>query len=141
MPTPASIGEGRDIAEKILRAVGTTLWIADEAQMDAVTAVSGSGPAYVFYFIEALQNAGATWACRQKPRASWRSKPFSAPPAWPRAARSRSPCCVSASPRKAGTTAAALDAFAAAGLADAIDKGVNAATARGRELCDQLGKA
>jgi pyrroline-5-carboxylate reductase len=41
---------------------------------------------------------------------------------------------------KGGTTAAALDAFATAGLAAAIAKGVDAATARGRELCDQLGK-
>ena len=45
-------------ANLILAAVGKTLWLKDEAQMDAVTAISGSGPAYVFYFIEALQDAG-----------------------------------------------------------------------------------
>ncbi|PKO47333.1 MAG: pyrroline-5-carboxylate reductase [Betaproteobacteria bacterium HGW-Betaproteobacteria-22] len=44
-------------AESILAAVGKTLWLESEAQMDAVTAISGSGPAYVFYFIEALQDA------------------------------------------------------------------------------------
>ncbi|MDD2833955.1 MAG: pyrroline-5-carboxylate reductase [Methylotenera sp.] len=44
-------------AESILAAVGSTLWLESEAQMDAVTAISGSGPAYVFYFIEALQEA------------------------------------------------------------------------------------
>ena len=42
-------------AESILSAVGSTLWIEDEEMLDAVTAISGSGPAYVFYFIEAMQ--------------------------------------------------------------------------------------
>ncbi len=45
-------------AELMLAAVGKTLWLDDESKMDAVTAISGSGPAYVFYFIEALQDAG-----------------------------------------------------------------------------------
>ncbi len=44
-------------AQQIMQAVGATLWLNDETQMDAVTAISGSGPAYVFYFIEALQQA------------------------------------------------------------------------------------
>jgi len=48
----------REQATTILAAVGKTLWLDDEAKMDAVTAISGSGPAYVFYFIEALQAAG-----------------------------------------------------------------------------------
>ena len=46
-----------DSAQNILSVVGETLWLKNEAMMDAVTAVSGSGPAYVFYFIEALQQA------------------------------------------------------------------------------------
>ena len=48
----------RSIAESILRAVGVAIWVDDEAQMDAVTALSGSGPAYFFLFMEALQVAG-----------------------------------------------------------------------------------
>lgn len=48
----------RDLAESILRAVGITLWVSDEALMDAVTAVSGSGPAYFFLVMEALEAAG-----------------------------------------------------------------------------------
>lgn len=47
----------REQATTILSAVGATLWLDDEAKMDAVTAISGSGPAYVFYLIEALQEA------------------------------------------------------------------------------------
>jgi len=70
--TPALVGSGatgmyanaqvseaqRDIAESLLRAVGLTLWVDDEEQMDAVTALSGSGPAYFFLILEALQAAG-----------------------------------------------------------------------------------
>jgi pyrroline-5-carboxylate reductase len=48
----------RQQATTILAAVGKTLWLDDETKMDAVTAISGSGPAYVFYLIEALQEAG-----------------------------------------------------------------------------------
>lgn len=47
----------REQATSILNAVGITLWLDDESKMDAVTAISGSGPAYVFYLIEALQEA------------------------------------------------------------------------------------
>ena len=56
MPTVTQVQ--RDMAQSLLSAVGKTLWVEDEALLDAVTAVSGSGPAYVFYFIEALQQAG-----------------------------------------------------------------------------------
>jgi pyrroline-5-carboxylate reductase len=69
---PAAIGRGitvavaqsasdaqRDLAHRLLCAIGAVEWIADEALMDAVTAVSGSGPAYVFLLAEALAQAGA----------------------------------------------------------------------------------
>src|SRR5215469_1868875 len=71
--TPAAIGRGitvavanatvsaaqRALADRILAAAGAVEWIADEALMDAVTAVSGSGPAYVFLLAESLARAGA----------------------------------------------------------------------------------
>lgn len=47
-----------EIAEHIMRAVGITLWLDDESQLDAVTALSGSGPAYFFYLMEAMEQAG-----------------------------------------------------------------------------------
>ncbi|HET9149091.1 MAG TPA: pyrroline-5-carboxylate reductase, partial [Alphaproteobacteria bacterium] len=71
--TPAAVGRGMtvmfagggvtraqsDLCVELMGAVGEVRWIADEMLMDAVTAVSGSGPAYVFYLIEALAMAGA----------------------------------------------------------------------------------
>lgn len=50
--------EQRDLAEGIMRSVGLALWLDDETQMDAVTAVSGSGPAYFFLVMEAIAGAG-----------------------------------------------------------------------------------
>src|SRR5262249_1234434 len=55
---PAVTAVERESAQAILAAVGATLWVQREELLDAVTAVSGSGPAYVFYFMEALQKAG-----------------------------------------------------------------------------------
>jgi pyrroline-5-carboxylate reductase len=55
---PAASAVQRRVCEVLLRAVGDVTWIADESQMDAVTAVSGSGPAYVFLMVEALRDAG-----------------------------------------------------------------------------------
>lgn len=71
--TPALVGAGiaglyalpsvssaqREMAAGILTAVGEVVWVDEEIQIDAVTAISGSGPAYVFYFIEALEQAAA----------------------------------------------------------------------------------
>jgi pyrroline-5-carboxylate reductase len=54
---PAVSAAHRHNAQTIMTAVGTILWLENETMMDAVTAISGSGPAYVFYFIEAMQQA------------------------------------------------------------------------------------
>lgn len=51
--------EQRKIAENIMSAVGLALWVEQESQLDAVTALSGSGPAYFFYLMEAMEEAGA----------------------------------------------------------------------------------
>ncbi|MFY9975137.1 MAG: pyrroline-5-carboxylate reductase [Chromatiaceae bacterium] len=57
--SPQVTEEGRNRAETILRAAGLVRWVEEEAQIDAVTALSGSGPAYFFLFMEAMEEAGA----------------------------------------------------------------------------------
>ncbi len=137
---PAVDHEGRATAEKILRAVGRLVWIENEALMDVVTAVSGSGPAYVFYFIEALQNSGTALGLPTETARLLAIETFLG------AARLAE---ISGDPvdelrmrvtSKGGTTAAAIEVFNTEGLDAVIAHGVEAAAARGRELCDILGQ-
>jgi pyrroline-5-carboxylate reductase len=132
--------EGRETAEKILAAVGRTVWIEEEGMMDAVTAVSGSGPAYVFYFIEALEQsalnlgfdaAAARMLAIETTLGAAKLAESSSDPVSLLRERVTS---------KGGTTAAALESFAADGIAAAIERGVQAANRRGRELGDILGQ-
>lgn len=55
--SPAVGSDARSAAEAVMRAVGSVVWVNDEGLLDAITAVSGSGPAYVFYLIESLEAA------------------------------------------------------------------------------------
>jgi pyrroline-5-carboxylate reductase len=138
--SPAVSKAGRAGAERILQAVGSTLWIADEAQMDAVTAVSGSGPAYAFLFIEALQEAAAQLGFT--PEQARQLSIETALGAARLAAQSDDPASVLRErvTSKGGTTEAALRTMAERGVKNGIVAGILAADARGRELGDILGK-
>ncbi|WP_041657589.1 pyrroline-5-carboxylate reductase [Azoarcus sp. KH32C] len=137
---PSVEAAGREAAERVLAAVGTTAWIGDEAQMDAVTAVSGSGPAYVFHFIEALEAAGASLGFDGA--TARRLAIDTVLGAAKLAADSEeSPAVLRERvTSKGGTTEAALKSLAESGFFDAIVRAVAAAEVRGRELGDQLGK-
>ena len=153
--TPALIGAGitglcalpevsageQEAADRVLKAVGSTVWIADEGKMDAVTAVSGSGPAYVFLFIEALQQAAAELGFT--PEQGRQLSIETVLGAARLAAQSDEPASVLRErvTSKGGTTAAALEAMAAKGVKEGIVAGVYAAEARGRELGALLGAA
>jgi pyrroline-5-carboxylate reductase len=137
---PSVDREGRDTAEKILAAVGRTVWIDNEAQMDAVTAVSGSGPAYVFYFIEALDQAARNLGFPADAARLLAVETFLGAA---RLAESSSDPVALLRERvtsKGGTTEAALKSFDADRLREVIERGVRAAADRGRELGDILGK-
>lgn len=150
--TPALIGAGisglvanavadaaqRALAEGILRAAGATVWIGEEALMDAVTAVSGSGPAYFFLLIEALEQA----AVAQGLPADTARELVLATAAG--AARMAAEGGVDAATQRArvtspgGTTAAAIEALEAGGLRALVAVAVARATARGRELSNAI---
>lgn len=130
---------GRAAAEQVLRAAGSTVWIDDEAQMDAVTAISGSGPAYVFLFIEALQQAAEELGFT--PEQARQLAIETTLGAAELAAGSAEPAGVLRQrvTSKGGTTEAALKVMAERGVLAGIVAGCHAARARGAELGAQLG--
>jgi pyrroline-5-carboxylate reductase len=131
----------RDAADRIMKAVGQTVWLDDEAQIDPVTAVSGSGPAYVFYFIEAMQQAAQEMGLTAEQGTQLAIATFTG--AAQLAAQSEEPVAVLRErvTSKGGTTYAALTSMESSGVKAAIITALKAAAARGKELGDELGKA
>jgi pyrroline-5-carboxylate reductase len=152
--TPALIGAGitglyaapevdaeqRQLADTILAAVGDTLWVEDEAQVDAVTAISGSGPAYVFYFIEALESAALEQGF-DLPSARKLALATTLGAARLAARSNDAPTILRERvTSKGGTTEAALRSLENDGVSAAIARAAQAAAARGRELGAELGQ-
>lgn len=132
--------EQHELAESILRAVGLALWVKDEQQMDAVTALSGSGPAYFFLVIEAMQSAGMELGLPEDTaRLLALETAFGAAKM---ALESNESACVLrqrvTSP--GGTTERALDEFEQGDLRGLFNKALRAAAGRAAELADQLGQ-
>ncbi|WP_289282414.1 MULTISPECIES: pyrroline-5-carboxylate reductase [unclassified Methylophaga] len=129
-----------ELAESMLRAVGLALWISDEKQMDAVTALSGSGPAYFFLVLEALQTAGMELGLPEETaRLLALETSFGAAKM---ALESDESACVLrqrvTSP--GGTTERALDVFEKGDLRGLFSKALTAAAQRADELAEQLGQ-
>jgi pyrroline-5-carboxylate reductase len=126
--------------EAIMSAVGTVLWARSEEHMDAITAVSGSGPAYVFYFIEALEQAASELGLQSETAHKLALETFSGTA---RLALS-SPDPVAALRErvtsKGGTTERALESMERDRVKEAIVRAVRAAAERSRELGEELGK-
>lgn len=152
--TPAMIGLGmsglyamdtvseaeRSVAQNIMQAVGDTLWVEQEAMIDAVTAVSGSGPAYVFYFIEAMQEAAQQLGfdavqARQLALATFQGAAQLAQQSDESVSILRERVT-----SKGGTTYAALCSMDASAVKPAIHQAVLAAAQRGKELGDEFGQ-
>ncbi|MEP6938984.1 MAG: pyrroline-5-carboxylate reductase [Rudaea sp.] len=151
--TPALIGAGasglcasagataaqRATAERLLGSVGVSAWIEDESLMDTVTALSGSGPAYFFLLVEALEDAAvaqglprdaARVLATQTCLGAGRMLSESGEPAEVLRQRVTSPN---------GTTQAALESFEADGLRAVVARAIAAATLRGVEMSAQFG--
>jgi pyrroline-5-carboxylate reductase len=152
--TPALIGKGitglfakadinsedRALAETICNAVGQSIWISDEQLMDAVTAVSGSGPAYVFAFLEAMQSAGEKLGLDAQ--SSRKLAYATLEGATQLAQNSSEPASVLRErvTSKGGTTAAALDVLNQDDWHAILGKAIAAANERGKVMGDELGK-
>jgi len=129
----------RDLAESILRSVGMTVWLENEAQMDIVTALSGSGPAYIFRIIEAMEEAATRAGLERKTsrllaidtvlgaaRLAVESEDT------PAELRSKV-----TSP--GGTTEKGLQQLEQGNIGQLFDNAINAAIDRSREMGDELG--
>lgn len=132
--------EQRDLAESLMRAVGATCWLPDEEMLDAVTAISGSGPAYFFLLMEALEEAGVELGLdRQTARlltletatgAARMALESSEGPAQLRA-RVTSP---------GGTTERAMDVLEEGQVRELVRRAATAASQRAEELGQMLGE-
>jgi pyrroline-5-carboxylate reductase len=150
--TPALIGAGISalyansnvsddqgtLAEKIMAAVGKTIWIKEETLMDAVTAVSGSGPAYFFYVMQAIHDAAVREGLDAE-TARLLSLETALGAARLALASTEDPGSLQAQVTSpGGTTEAAINVLNNSGVRDALQKAVSAARARGGELAELL---
>ena len=151
--TPALIGAGitglyasagvddgqRALAESILGAVGATLWVPEESLLDPITAISGSGPAYVLYFIEALQQAAQEMGFSATDAKKLAVETFVGTARL--AAQSPEDVAVLRErvTSKGGTTERALASMEGDRVKDFIVRALHAANQRAHELGEQLG--
>jgi pyrroline-5-carboxylate reductase len=129
--------EQRTIAENILRSVGIALWVKDEKELDAVTAVSGSGPAYYFLLMEAMEQAAVNLGLTEETArllvlqtALGAAKIALESSESPELLRKRV-----TSP--GGTTQRAIETFQQGGFTDLVAKALNAARDRSIEMSNQ----
>jgi len=151
--TPALIGEGiaglfaraavtpadRAAVERVLAPTGETLWVAQESDLDAVTALSGSGPAYVFFFLEAMMQAALAMGLDEAQGRRLAQATFKGATALARASDETPATLRSRVTSKGGTTHAAITSMEAAGVKPAIVAALRAAQARATELGDEFG--
>lgn len=137
-----SVGRGhRDSAESILRAVGSTVWVEDEALMDTVTALSGSGPAYFFLLMELIERAGVSMGLApESARLLTLQTAFGAAKM---ALESETPAAVLRAQvtSPGGTTEQAIKTFQDCGIESIVTRALRAAEARSRELGAFLGES
>lgn len=153
--TPALIGQGmtglfpreavsaadRSLVEQVLAPTGQLLWMAAERDLDAVTAVSGSGPAYVFYFIEAMAEAGVEMGLAPEQAHRLAVGTFTGASALAAASTEAPAVLRERVTSKGGTTHAAVTTLDAAGVRASFKAAIRAAQKRAGELAEEFGKA
>lgn len=135
---PCVSKDSRAAVEMLMGAVGKTAWFDKEAMLDAVTAVSGSGPAYVFYFIEALEQAAQELGFDESTAREFALQTFLGS-AQLAAHSDEAPAVLRQRvTSKRGTTERAIEAFDAQKMKQHFIAGVAAACERSRELGDEM---
>ncbi|MBC7483133.1 MAG: pyrroline-5-carboxylate reductase [Rhizobacter sp.] len=152
--TPALIGQGisglfarsavsaddRASVEAVLAPTGQTLWVAHEADLDAVTAVSGSGPAYVFYVVEAMVQAACEMGLSAEQGKRLALATFAGSTALALASTDAPELLRERVSSKGGTTHAAISALESSGVKAAFVAALKAAQSRAHQLGDEFGK-
>jgi pyrroline-5-carboxylate reductase len=146
--TPALIGQGiaglyarpevgtdeRDAVERLFAPTGQVIWVAEEDHLDAVTALSGSGPAYVFYFLEAMVTAGAEMGLDAAQARRLAQATFAGAAALAMASELSPAALREQVTSKGGTTFAAIRSLDESGVKAAFVKALHAARRRAEEL-------
>jgi len=139
-PCPSVSAADKALVEQVIGTTGQYLWVAQESQLDAVTALSGSGPAYVFYFLEAMTEAGVGMGLSAAQAYQLAVATFSGASSLAAASTESPEVLRQRVTSKGGTTYAALTAMEAAGIKPAFIQAMQAAEVRARELGDEFGK-
>jgi pyrroline-5-carboxylate reductase len=140
-PCPAVSAADKALVEQVIGTTGQFLWVDKESQLDAVTALSGSGPAYVFYFLEAMTEAGKAMDLSAQQAYQLAVATFSGSASLAAASTESPEVLRQRVTSKGGTTYAAITAMETAGIKEAFIKAMHAAEVRARELGDEFGKA
>ena len=151
--TPALIGRGisglfarqavdavqRQRIEQVMAPTGETLWVEQESQLDAVTALSGSGPAYVFYVLEAMTRAGVDMGLTDAQAHQLAIATVAGASELARRSDEAPEVLRQRVTSKGGTTHAAIESLQQAGVAAHFVHAIKAAEQRARELGDEFG--
>ena len=140
-PCPAVTADDKALVETVIGTTGQFLWVNQESHLDAVTALSGSGPAYVFFFLEAMTEAGVGMGLSAEQAYQLAVATFAGASSLAAASAEPAEVLRQRVTSKGGTTYAAITAMEAAGVKPAFVKAMQAAEQRARELGDEFGKA
>ena len=140
-PNPSVTAADKALVAQVIGTTGQYLWVDKESQLDAVTALSGSGPAYVFYFLEAMTEAGVGMGLSAEQAYKLAVATFAGASSLAAASTESPELLRQRVTSKGGTTYAAITAMEAAGIKPAFVKAMQAAEQRARELGDEFGKA
>lgn len=126
------------LAQNVMAAVGETVWLVNEAQMHAITGITGSGPAYVFYLMNALQAAAVRQGFDEATARRLSLATFKGAAALADLSGEDFSVLQQNVASKGGTTFAAIEAFNAHRLPEAVEAGVKACVARSQEMAQQF---